>query len=264
MHCIAVNPFTSQLKESQMFGGGKFLDGTNWLDAADCWLDIAGIQRDGSLWVSEKPDQVRRFWLQGKMPASESTKLARFGNENDWKNISGRVISPFLLKTNGTLWIWGTNHWDGKNKWPGLHALQPQRLGTNSDWAEMFTDNGRTFLRKTNGEVWTYPGFYSEDAELVLNEQITIYRASYLPTNHWRSAFWCNVQNSPGFTAGICEDGTFRELANWQKTPHGSNWEPASRNIQIGTETNWLAAVDGSYDRVVIAQSRRHVVAMEI
>ena len=39
-----------------MFGGGKFLDGTNWLDAADCWLDIAGIQRDGSLWVSEKPD----------------------------------------------------------------------------------------------------------------------------------------------------------------------------------------------------------------
>ena len=39
------------------FGGGRFLDGTNWADSADCGLDVAGIQRDGSLWVSEKPEQ---------------------------------------------------------------------------------------------------------------------------------------------------------------------------------------------------------------
>jgi ABC-type transport system involved in multi-copper enzyme maturation permease subunit len=240
---FAVNPFTSQLKENPMFGGGKFLDGTNWLDAEDCWWDIAGIQRDGSLWVSEKPDQRLRPWPKGKMPASESTKLARFGNENDWKNISGYAISPFLLKTDGTLWIWGTNRWDWKKKWPGLHVFQPRQLGTNSDWAEMFTDDGRTIFRKTNGEVWAYPEFSTEDAKLVLNEQFTFYRASYLPTNHWRSTFWCNVYTSPGFQAGVCEDGTFRELANWQKISHGSKWGLASRNIQIGTETNWLAAV---------------------
>jgi ABC-type transport system involved in multi-copper enzyme maturation permease subunit len=251
-----VNPFTTKLRENLMFGGGKFLDGTNWLDAVDCWLDIAGIQRDGSLWVSEKPDQVRRIWLKGKMPASESTKLARFGNENDWKNISGRVISPFLLKTNGTLWIWGTNRWNWRKEWPGLHAFQPQQLGTNSDWSEMFTDNGRTFFRKTNGEVWAYPAFFTEDIDtnLIWNAQTTFGQARYLPTNHWRSVFWCRSSYSMGFIAGICEDGTFRELADWQKqkTPRGSKWEPASRNIQIGTETNWLAAV-GGYDNGTVS-----------
>jgi ABC-type Na+ efflux pump permease subunit len=252
-----VNPFTSQSRENPMFGGGKFLDGTNWLDAADCWLDIAGIQRDGSLWVSEKPDQVRRFWLKGKMPASESTKLARFGNENDWKSISSYGISPFLLKTDGTLWVWGTNRWDWKKDWPGLHAFQPQQLGTNSDWSEMFTDNGRTFFRKTNGEVWAYPAFFTEDIDtnLIWNAQTTFGQARYLPTNHWRSAFWCRRPYSMGFIAGICEDGTFRELADQQKqkTPRGSKWESASRNIQIGTETNWLAAVGGNYDSETVS-----------
>jgi hypothetical protein len=251
---FAVNPFTTKVTESQMFGGGKFLDGTNWLDAADCRLDIAGIQRDGSLWVSEKPDQVRRFWLQGKMPASESTKLARFGNENDWKNISGQYISSFLLKTNGTLWIWGTNNWVWKNKWPGLHAFQPQRLGTNSDWAEMFTASGQTFLRKTNGEVWTYPSYFTEDTKLVLNEQITLYRDSFLPTNHWRRVIWCNARDNSEFLAGICEDGTFRELAAYQQISQGSSWRwrYVGRNFQIGTETNWLAVV-GGYDNGTVS-----------
>ncbi len=158
-----------------------------------------------------------------------------------------------MLKTNGTLWIWGTNNWDWNKEWPGLHAFQPKQLGTNSDWAEMFTDNGRTFFRKTNGEVWASPEFFTEEAKLELNEQISfgISEARYLPTNHWRSAFWCNAPRSMGFMAGICEDGTFRELADWQKTSRGSKWGLASRNIQIGTETNWLAAVGGSDNMAV-------------
>jgi hypothetical protein len=247
-----VNPFTTKLMENQTFGGGKFLDGTNWADAADCWLDIAGIQRDGSLWVSERPDQRLRIWLNGKMPVSESTKLARFGNKNDWKNISSYGIAPFLLKTNGTLWIWGTNRWDWKKQWPGLHAFEPQQLGTNSDWAEMFTDNGRAFFRKANGGVWAYPAFSDDDAKLVLDKQTTFGRVSYLPTNHWRSAFWCNARRGMGFQAGICEDGTFREVANWQKISHTGKWGLAGRNIQIGAETNWLAAV-GGYDNKAVS-----------
>ena len=222
--------------------GGNFLDGTNWQDAAYCWLDTAGIQRDGSLWVSETPDQRFRE-LNGKMPASESTKLVRFGNENDWKNISSHDISPLLLKTNGTLWIWGTNNWNYYKVWPGLHAFQPRQLGTNSDWAEMFTDNGRTFLRKTNGEAWASLQFDAEDAELLLGGQIVLYRTSYLPTNHWRSAFWGSAPTRRSYIAGVSEDGTFRELADWSEVSHRSEMRLSSRNIQIGTITNWLAAI---------------------
>jgi hypothetical protein len=240
------NPFTSMVKEDPMFHGGKFLEGTNWLDAAVCWSDIVGIQRDGSLWVSKKPDQRQRFWFKGMMPASESTKPARFGKENDWKNFTDySLISGLLLKTNGTLWIWGTNRWNWNKEWPGLHAFRPKRLGTNSDWAEMNTDNGRMFFRKTNGEVWAYPALYQEDSKLALNEQFTIYRASYLPTNHWQNVFWCDQNRGMPFLAGIGEDGTFRELANWRKDSQTKKWRVASRIIPIGTDTNWLMAICG-------------------
>jgi hypothetical protein len=240
-----------QVMEDQTFGGGKFLDGTNWLDVADCWRDIIGIQRDGSLWVSEKPDQFPDMRQKGTMPRSESTKLARFGNENDWKSVSSL---SFLLKTNGTLCVWGTNRPSGKKAWPGLHTFQPQQLGTNSDWAEMFTANYQTFFRKTDGELWSnrWESEQEENTKMVFNDQITLYRVSYLPTNYWRSLFWCNAldrlrMGDMSFQAGICEDGTFRELAHWQKISHSSKWRLAGRNIQIGTETNWLAAT-GGYD----------------
>jgi hypothetical protein len=84
---------------------------------------------------------------------------------------------------------------------------------------------------------------------MVFNDQITFYRVSCLPTNHWRSLFGCNARDNMNmaFKLGICEDGTFRELANRQKIPHTNKWGFASRNIRIGTETNWLAAT-GGYD----------------
>jgi len=186
------NPFSSMLKENPLFAGGKFLAGTNWVDAAYSFSDIVGIQRDGSLWVSEKPDQSMRYWMGVEMPVIKSTKLVRFGTENDWKNFSDCSISPLLLKTNGTLWMWGTNRWNWKKNWPGLHAFQPKQLGTNSDWAEIYTDKGRKFFRKTDGEVWVDPGFSTEDSKLVLNDRLTICRASFLATNHWHSVSWCD------------------------------------------------------------------------
>ncbi len=49
--------FGSRIIEDRMFGGGKFLAGTNWTEVRDCLRDIVGVQHDGSLWVSKKPYQ---------------------------------------------------------------------------------------------------------------------------------------------------------------------------------------------------------------
>lgn len=87
----------------QLAEKGKFLDGTNWLHTANCAIEIVGIQRDGSLWVSEKP----RPWMQEgkKMASFESAKMIRIGSDNDWKGVSGGFESCCLLKNNGTIWL---------------------------------------------------------------------------------------------------------------------------------------------------------------
>ncbi len=260
----ASNPFETKIIESRMFGGGKFLDGTNWTDVQDCWRDIIGIQRDGSLWVSEKRDNFYRFWLKRKMPVSESTKLARFGHDNDWKNVSGRFFNtPFLLKTDGTLWIWGTNKWDWRKDWPGLHAFTPQRLGTNSNWEKIFTANGRTFFFKTNGQVWVEPG-NGENEVKTLGHGITISHAPYLENKKWKNIASIGRMNWAPFLVGVFEDGTFREIAAYERMPmtpeiskhirttSNFTFGLVSRDAQIGTETNWLALVENNWTTVTL------------
>ena len=92
---------------NRFFGSGRFLDGTNWMDVADGWPDIVGIQRDGSLWISAQPERRMVHWGVGERLTPASTKLVRFGNDNNWENVVHYGSSALMLKTDGPLWRWG-------------------------------------------------------------------------------------------------------------------------------------------------------------
>src|SRR5262249_1902145 len=83
-------------------------------------------------------------------------KLVQFADETDWQAVvwdrSSRSV--VLLKTNGTLWRWGTNHFDSHLKWEGLRSFVPYRLGTNSDWSEILASENLICVWKQNGEAW--------------------------------------------------------------------------------------------------------------
>jgi ABC-type transport system involved in multi-copper enzyme maturation permease subunit len=244
------SPLGVGIVEDRGFGGGRLLEGTNWTDVRDYFWDIVGVQRDGSLWLSLKPDQV------GHLSQKAEEKLApgaagfeRFGNGHDWKNISGRNIMPFLLKSDGTLWFWGANN--SKQAWPGLHAFIPKRLGADCDWEKVFADNGRTFLMKTNGEVWVYPPFdttYETKALSIGSNSIHINRAPYLEKRPWTDveALYIGSTLVPCLV-GIFEDGTFRQIVSDDLIPTPRNFSNSlldrfvPKDVQIGRETNWLA-----------------------
>jgi hypothetical protein len=247
------NPFEAKIVEDRAFGGGKFLEGTNWTDVRDCWRDIVGVQRDGSLWVSKTPDQsFYRSPDNRKIVASQAAGLERFGHDNDWRAVSGHYTYPYLLRNDGTLWFWGTNRWSWNKKWPGLHALMPQRLGSDSDWEKVFDSIGRTFLIKTNGQVWLVPRFETSGEPKIKTFApflITIGRAPYLENRPWLDVAYLNA-GSP-FLAGIANDGTFREIAASELVPitntmHGFYFGFTRRDVQIGRETNWLAVAVGN------------------
>jgi hypothetical protein len=247
------NTFEAKLIEDRAFGGGKFLEGTNWTDVKDCWRDIVGIQRDGSLWVSKTLDQpFYRSRDNRKIVASQATELERFGHDNDWRDVSGRNSYPFLLRNDGTLWFWGTNRWNSHKRWPGLHALTPQRLGSDSDWEKVFNAIGRTFLIKTNGQVWVEPAFETSgepEIKTVAPFPISIGRAPYLEKRSWLDVATLN-EGWPILT-GIAIDGTFREIAATEFAPIDKKKKKfdvgfVGRDAQIGHETNWLAVADGN------------------
>jgi hypothetical protein len=217
------DPLTSS--QEIKFGGGRFLDGTNWLDVDSYMGGIVGIQRDGSLWISEKPAHWR-MEPNGEISEPEPSKLIRAGNGNDWKKVFSSNGSCFLLKNDGTLWWVGYEPWTkyrkGDKKGVQPPWFSPQQLGSDSDWAEIIPSERRPFFRKKNGEVW--------GAEKANSGKILVFRVPGMESK-CNSVISC-LSNHESFRAGVCEDGSFRELGN-----------SGNRDVQIGTETNWLTAV---------------------
>lgn len=254
------NPFKLKIVTDSRFGDGKFLEGTNWSEVRDYGWDIVGIQRDGSLWVSEQPDQWSRIWRQGKTPGSQITKLVQFGRDHDWQSVSGRFATLFLLKTNGTLWSWGAYEWKWNKKWPGLHAFTPQRVGTNSVWSKIFTANGRTFFCTTTGQVWVEPAMSTIDEVKKLVPGISINRTPYLENKKWRDVASVGVVIGGPSLVGVFDDGTFREIAATDRIPMTPaiskkmrtsskpifTWGLVEKDAQIGTTTNWLALAENN------------------
>ena len=149
---------THPLPES--IGPQQFVAGSNWVAAttehlyfgwkvsgkefwASDFMEMVGIQPDGTLWILEKPERDK--WTPGK--------LEQFGNETNWRQLSQTRTSVVLLKSDGTLWRWGGSVTNELHQWQGLRAFKPYQIGTNSDWQELFTLGG-IFARRTDGRVW--------------------------------------------------------------------------------------------------------------
>ena len=243
-------------KVTDSFGRSGFLEGTNWASVAFCYRDVVGIQKDGSLWVSEQPEDPFWFRSESQSLRSEPPKLVRFGQDNDWKSVAGHASClAFLVKADGTLWCLGTNVFNWKKSWPGLRAFKPRRLGTDADWAEILRTEDTICFRKTDGRAWIYQGQSqpaSKTEVLRFDEQLFIERAQHLDEHKWRSTAWGFSPLVGAFRVGVREDGTFHVTAPWQTAPvpHSRWWRWLKQNVQLGPETNWLA-VAGNREVIV-------------
>ena len=66
------------------------------------YLDTVGVQADGTLWISDV----------SKNGAWTGDKMNRFGDGTNWQQLVRAQYEVLLLKNDGTLWLWGTNHLD--------------------------------------------------------------------------------------------------------------------------------------------------------
>jgi hypothetical protein len=227
-------------------GPQRFLSGSNWVSVTAGHVDeemyapgtekhshvfglydSIGIKSDGTLWVSGKSEQ--NVWT--------ADKLTQFGDETNWQQVvrSWGVTSVLLLKKDGTLWRWGTNHYVLDNwpqKWPGLRAFQPYQINTNSDWSELFSadsSDGGSLAKKTDGTVWAVTGRDMSRNHGFIREtnydQIVTQKFSEVPFGQ--------------SGAYVRKDGTLH-FFDYLYTGRGEQREFRTR--QCGRDTNWVAS----------------------
>jgi alpha-tubulin suppressor-like RCC1 family protein len=193
------------------------------------FMETVGIQPDGTLWISDKPESGQ--WIPGK--------LRQYGSETNWQQLELAYSGVVLLKTDGSLWRWGaaTNE---LHQWPGLRAFAPCQIGTNSDWEELFTLGG-ICARGTDGRVWHLEMDWKTGKDELRREtnfdEIISQSASRLHDQQ---------------IAFIKSDGTLWVLnRHWDQK---RNLVVGTGVLQVGNENDWRA-VAVNYDLMVALKS---------
>jgi alpha-tubulin suppressor-like RCC1 family protein len=131
-----------------------FLGGTDWKSVACGYYHTAAIKTDGTLWAWG-------FNVYGNLgtndTATRTTPVTTFLGGTDWKQVAvGGGNHTTAIKTDGTLWTWGsnTNGQLGTNDIANRSIPVTTFLG-GSNWKSVGGGGSHITAIKTDGTLWT-------------------------------------------------------------------------------------------------------------
>jgi alpha-tubulin suppressor-like RCC1 family protein len=169
---------------------------------------IFAIKTDGTLWT-----------ITPGYPPYYGCTATQVGTDSNWKMIScGGYLydNPddpdtqytrtyrFAIKTNGTLWGWGSNYNCELGLGGGYYddsRATPTQIGTATDWKVACADMGSGGFSaggcaiKTNGTLWGWGANYAPWSSGP-NDTYSI------PVQYGTDTNWKDVQHGPGYGAG--------------------------------------------------------------
>ena len=133
-----------------------FVGGTNWKQVA-CGYHMAAIKTDGTLWTWGS-----NFYGQLGINATGNrcTPVTTFAGGTNWKQVACGGQNTAAIKTDGTLWIWGSNEFGqlGINV-AGTTTNRTTPVTTfagGTNWKQVFCGYNHTAAIKTDGTLWTW------------------------------------------------------------------------------------------------------------
>jgi alpha-tubulin suppressor-like RCC1 family protein len=217
--------------------------GTNWKRVAmgGC---TAAIKTDGTLWLWGAGYYGR---LGNNATTSRSSPVQTVAGGTNWKQVSCGYDTTAAIKTDGTLWLWGSNYWGNLGDNTLTHKSSPvQTVSAGTNWKQV--DVGHDFVAaiKTDGTLWTWGNnSYGE-----LGDNTTVDKSSPVQTVAGGTN-WKQGAAASSHTAAIKTDGT---LWTWGINFSGQLGDNtvAQRSSPVQTVaggTNWkqvTVAIDNS------------------
>ena len=214
---------------------------TNWTD---------NIMIRGTYAIAIKSDDTLWSWGNGtdgvQLNNTSGTDRLSPGMiaSGSWIKASiGSTGAAAAIKTNGTLWTWGSNNYGQLGTNDRINKSSPVQVGTSTDWSDVVIDNAGCWAIKTDGTLWAWG---NGSAYLGLNESQLLDRSS--PVQVGTSTDWSKIFVSSGANAvaALKTNGT---LWTWGSNSSGqlgqSKVTAVSSPVQIGTNT-WTDVGFGS------------------
>tara|TARA_B100001094_G_scaffold92621_1_gene88518 strand:- start:443 stop:1621 length:1179 start_codon:yes stop_codon:yes gene_type:complete len=183
--------------------------GTNWKQVTGGNNKLA-VKTDGTLWAWGE----NNAGSMGVNYLGQRSSPTQVGTDTTWDQVAQFAANGSLaLKTNGTLWMWGTNTGDISGS-PGSGNSSPVQVGTNTNWKSVYGTTYSIAAFKTDGTFWTWG--QNETGELGHNNRTDYTSPRQIPGTTWTGDSW----SGNNYTAATKTDGTM--WAWGQNTDYGT------------------------------------------
>jgi alpha-tubulin suppressor-like RCC1 family protein len=223
------------------------LGGTNWKSIAGGYYHTVALKTDGTLWTWGYNNNGQ---LGVNDTTTRSTPVTTLLGGTNWKSIAGGLYYTVALKTDGTLWTWGSNNFGplGVNDTTFRSTPVTTLLGGNN-WKSIDCGSYHTIALKTDGTLWSWG--LNTSVQLGVND--TTNRSTPVTTllggNNWKSIAGGGVH-----TVALKTDGT---LWSWGYNGNGQLGvnDTTYRSTPVTTllgGNNWKSIAGGSYYTVAL------------
>jgi alpha-tubulin suppressor-like RCC1 family protein len=175
-----------------------FTGGNNWKFVSCGDTNTAAIKTDGSLWVWGGNGSGQ---LGTNDSSTRSTPVTTFAGGNNWKQVSCGYDHTAAIKTDGSLWVWGSgsNGRLGTNDITGRLTPVTTFAGGNN-WKQIKTHIGSAAI-KNDGSLWAWGPWGILGNELVQDKSTPV--TTFAGGNDWKQ-----VSTHTYNTAAIKTDGS--------------------------------------------------------
>lgn len=221
-----------------------FVNSNNWNNVSSGFSTSSGMtiltNNSGTLWSCGANGN-------GQLGLGNTTTistLTQVGALTDWNlsKISSSGINCAVIKSNGTLWLWGYNGMGLLGQNDIVHRSSPTQVGALTNWKEI-SISGHALAIKTDGTLWAWgANGYGQQG------YTSVHTSS--PTQVGSLTDWKSISTGNAHSLFIkidgslwcCGDNTYGQLG---KGYLSSNIQSP---VQIGSLTNWskIAALGNS------------------
>jgi alpha-tubulin suppressor-like RCC1 family protein len=189
---------------------GPFVLNPTQIGSANNWKSISvrgcsnmAIKTDGTLWAWGCENDYGQLGDGTYFTRNIPTQV---GTATNWQTVEPSLYHTLGVKTDGTLWAWGT--YLSLGIYDGTYASKnsPTQVGTANNWQSISANSSHSVAIKKDGTLWAWG--YNTYGQLGNNTNID----KYVPTQIGVANNWLSAKAGDNYTIALKNDGT---LSTW-------------------------------------------------